>query len=149
MKSILKRRHFSRNTLIEMCLLGVIVAILIFWQFDFVNSVYFQNQLTHTGIALNSAIILLFGLGVLRIIWLLFDYAGEEAAVLKVIGNIEQGLEPLSAIAEERIIARRYRVMEQLHKSNTPINHNAMASTLLASESTRNSFPDSSTIFSS
>jgi hypothetical protein len=124
-----------------MSVLGIVVGALIIWQFDFVNSVYFQNQLTHTGIVLNSAIILLFGLGVLRIIWLLFDYAGEESAVLKVITNIEQGFEPLSAVEEEKIVSRRYLTMEHLHKSNTPINHNAMASTLLASESTRNSFP--------
>jgi len=124
-----------------MCVLGVLVAILIAWQFDFVNNVYFQNQLTPTGLVLNSAIISLFALGVLRIIWLLFCYDREESAILKVIDNIEQGFKPLSEVPEERIITRRYQTMERLHKSNTPINHSALASTLVASESTRNSLP--------
>ena len=141
MKSTLQHRRFSRNILIEMCLLGVLVGILIVWQFDFINSVYFQNQLTHTGIVLNSAIFSLFALGVLRIIWLLFGYAREESAILKVIANIEQGFKPLSEVPEERIITRRYRIMEQLHSTHTPINHGALASTLVATESTRNSFP--------
>ena len=140
MKSILQHRRFSRNILIEMSVLAVLVALLIAWQFDFVNSVYFQDQLTPTGIVLNSAIISLFALGV-RVIWLLFRYAGEESAILKVIDNIEQGFKPLSEVPEDRIVTRRYRIMEQLYKSNTPINHSALASTLVASESTRNSFP--------
>lgn len=141
MKSILQHRRFSRNILIEMSVLAVLVALLIAWQFDFVNSVYFQDQLTPTGLVLNSAIISLFALGVLRVIWLLFRYAGEESAILKVIDNIEQGFKPLSEVPEDRIVTRRYRIMEQLYKSNTPINHSALASTLVASESTRNSFP--------
>ena len=141
MKSILQRRRFSRNILIEMCILALLIAILIAWQFDFVNSVYFQNQLTHTGIVLNSAIVSLFALGVLRIIWLLISYAREESAILQVIDNIEQGFKPLSEVPTERIITRRYQTMERLHKSNTPINHSALAATLVASESTRNSFP--------
>lgn len=141
MKSILRRRHFSRNILIEMCVLAVLIALLIGWQFDFVNSVYFQNQLTQTGIVLNGAIVALFALGVARIIWLLVDYAREERAILQVIDNLEQGFKPLSDVPLERIISRRYLIMEQLHKSHTPINHGALASTLMASESTRTSFP--------
>jgi hypothetical protein len=141
LKSIVQHRRYSRHTLIEMCVLAVLVAILIVWQLDFVNSVYFQDQLTPTGIALNSAIISLFGLGVLRIIWLLFCYDREESAIIRVIDNIDQGFKPLSEVPETRLVSRRYHTMERLHQSNTPINHSALASTLVATESTRNSFP--------
>jgi hypothetical protein len=56
--------------------------------------------------------------------------------------NLELHVEyPLADVAEKSIIARRFRTMEALSSANTPINHSALASTLVASESTRNSFP--------
>ena len=58
-----------------------------------------------------------------------------------VIENLDEGVSPLLEVPEGRLISRRYRTMEALHKGNTPINHGALASTLVASESTQNSFP--------
>ncbi|MCB1859857.1 MAG: hypothetical protein KDI63_16400 [Gammaproteobacteria bacterium] len=141
MKSILRRRRYSRNILIEMALLAAIVGALIVWKFEFINSVYLQHQLTPTGIIINGTIVLLFGLGIVRMVWMLIHYDREEQAIAQVIDNIDQGLKPLSEVHSERIIAMRYHTLEALHKGNTPINHNALASTLVARESTRNSLP--------
>ena len=141
MNALQIRRNFSRNTLFRMVLLASAIAALIVWKIDSVNDIYFRNQLTPTGLIINSAIITLFFLGVLRMIFIFSLYHREERALQRFSDNLDEGIAPMTNVATKSIIARRFHVMEALHKSNTPINHNALASTLVASESTRNSFP--------
>ncbi len=124
-----------------MCALGIVILSLVVWKFDFISSVYLQHQLTPTGIVINTTILLLFGLGVARMIWMFVHYDREELAVGRVIDNIAKGFEPLDGVHPERIVATRYNTMETLHNAQTQINHNALASTLVATESTRNSLP--------
>jgi hypothetical protein len=141
LESIHFRRNFSRNILLRMIALAAIGAALLIWKFDFINNVYFRDQLTATGLIINGAILALFTLGLLRTIWILLIYGREEKALRRFIENLEENINPVLEIPDKSIIARRYRTMEALHDSNTPVNHNALASTLVASESTRNSFP--------
>jgi hypothetical protein len=124
-----------------MLLLALLAIGLVLWKMDFINSVYLRDQLTPTGLVINSAIIGLFLLGLLRMIAILIRYAREEAALSQVMQNLQQELNPVHEIAQERIISRRYRAMQALHQSHTPINHSALAATLVASESTQTSFP--------
>lgn len=124
-----------------MLILALLAAGLVLWKIDFINSVYLRNQLTPTGLVINSAIIGLFLLGLLRMIAILVRCVREESALQQVLDNLQQGLNPIHEVAEDRIISQRYRTMKALHKANTPINHNALAATLVASESTQTSFP--------
>ncbi|PLY12484.1 MAG: hypothetical protein C0631_16635 [Sedimenticola sp.] len=141
MESIQFRRNFSRNILIRMILLAVISAGILVWKLDFINTVYFRDQLTATGLIINGGILVLFTLGLLRMIAILFHYNREEKALVEFVDNIESNINPLAEISENRIIVRRYRTMQHLFKANTPVSHNSLAATLVASESTRNSFP--------
>jgi len=136
------RPHFSRNTLLLMIFAGTLLATAIYWKLDLLHTIYFKDQLTRLGWLINGAILALFGLGLLRMIGIFFNYSKEEAALSRFIRNHEQGEEDLLAgVAGESIIAHRFRTMQQLFDSATPINQAALASTLLASESTRTSFP--------
>ncbi len=141
MESIQLSHNFSRNILLRMTVIGLVVVGLLYWKFDLINNIYFRNQLTPTGMVINGAILLLFLTGLARLIQILVRYHREEKAVRMVMANLAGGADPMGDIPEDRIISRRFRTMEELHKSNTPINHNALASTLVASESTQNSFP--------
>ncbi|WP_428623182.1 hypothetical protein [Sedimenticola sp.] len=141
MESIQIRRHFSRNILFRMIVLGAISAGVLFWKLDFINDIYFRDQLTPTGLIINGTILALFTLGLLKIIGILVSYGLEERAIVQFMQNLRDKVDPLYEVAEQRIIARRYRTLETMHNANTPINHNALASTLVASESTRNSLP--------
>jgi hypothetical protein len=114
---------------------------LMVWKGDFIDDIYFRNQLTTVGLLINGSILGLFLLGVLRLIAILIRYRREENAIQRVIRNLNEGASPLREVPENRIISRRYRAMARLHQSNSPINHNALAATLVASESTRSSFP--------
>jgi len=136
------RSHFSRNTLLLMFLVALVISGIAVWKYDLIATVYFRDQLTATGWIINGAIVVLFLLGLMRMITIFLSYSREERATARFIQNQENELEdPLLQVPANSIIASRYRVMERLHASSTPINQGALAATLLASESTRTSFP--------
>jgi hypothetical protein len=140
--SIQLRRNFSRNILIRMILLSAVIAGLMVWKFDFINQVYFRDQLTSTGLIINGGIVGLFAIGILRMISIFLHYAQEENALIRFLRNLREGeQDPLKRIHKQAIIANRYRTMQGLFKANCPINHGSLASTLVANESTRNSLP--------
>ena len=142
MESIFLRRHYSRNILMRMIVLAALAAGLLVWKIDFINEVYFRDQLTTTGWVINGAIVALFILGILKVIGNLLVYSREESAVLRFAENMDKRPDdPLKGVSERTLIASRYRTMERLHRASTPINQGALASTLVAAESTRNSFP--------
>jgi hypothetical protein len=125
-----------------MILLFAVIAALMVWKYDFINQVYFRDQLTSTGLVINGAIVGLFVIGILRMITIFLHYAQEENALLRFLRNLREGeQDPLNHIHKKAIIANRYRTMQGLFKANCPINHGSLASTLVANESTRNSLP--------
>jgi biopolymer transport protein ExbB/TolQ len=125
-----------------MLLLSAVIAALMLWKYEFINEVYFRNQLTSTGLIINGAIVGLFTIGILRMITIFLHYMMEENALARFLRNLREGEhDPLKRIHKKAIIANRYRTMLGLHKANCPINHGSLASTLVANESTRNSLP--------
>ncbi len=142
MQIVTFRRHFSRNTLLLMLLVATLIAGMAAWKFDLIAKIYFRDQLTATGWIINGAIVVVFALGLLRMIFIFLSYSREEQATARFIHNQEAEIDnPLDKVSPRSIIARRYLAMERLYESSTPINQGAMAATLLASESTRTSFP--------
>lgn len=123
-------------------MLSLIIAGLIAWKFEFINDVYFRNQLTSTGYVVNGAILSLFFIGIFRMVGIFLHYMQEESALLRFMRNLREGhQDPLKQISKKSIIVGRFRTMQTLHQAHCPINHGSLASTLLASESTRNSLP--------
>jgi hypothetical protein len=125
-----------------MIILSVVIATLLVWKYDFINTVYFRDQLTSTGLIINGTIVGLFTIGILRMIAIFLHYVSEENGVIRFLRNLREGVaDPLNQIPKRAIIANRYRTMQGLYKANCPINHGSLASTLVANESTRNSLP--------
>jgi hypothetical protein len=143
LEAINLRRHYSRNTLFRMIILALVAAALIAWKFTLINDIYFKDQLTQMGLVINGAIVVLFALGLLRSIGILLSYVREEGALTRFVRNVEKrpDVDPLKGVGSSSIIARRYTTMRRLHEARTPINQNALAATLVASESTRNGLP--------
>jgi hypothetical protein len=140
--SLLIRRLYSRNILLRLVLFTAIAAGLLYWNLDFINDVYFRNQLTPTGKIVNGTIAMLFLTGMISIIASLINYMREESALIRFIGNIDNGSEtPLEAVNKKSLIACRYHLMTKMSEAKTPINQSALASTLVASESTRGTLP--------
>ena len=143
MESINLRRHYSRNTLFRMILIALIAGGLAVWKFELINTVYFKDQLTQMGLVINGTIIVLFLVGLLRTTGILFSYMREETALANFVRNLDKrrDADPVKGVNTSSLIARRYESMRRLHEARTPINQNALAATLVASESTRNGLP--------
>ena len=142
MEGIRFRRSYSQRILIEMIFFGIIAAVLMTWKADMLVEIYGRNQITGIGLAINGLIIGLFLLGVLRIVLLLISYTREESALSAMLRNLRTPeSNPLRGVPAGSLINQRYQTMLRLHEASATINHAALASTLVASESTKTSLP--------
>lgn len=124
-------------------LLGILILLaIISLNLDYLQSLYFSDQLTIVGWVINGFIVLLFIVGLARIARLLLRYTREEAALRRFVSNVEAGLsDALNGVNRNSLIYQRYESISRLHTQHAAINHAALASTLIANESTRLSFP--------
>ena len=71
----------SQKIIIQFCVVVVAGIALIVLNFDYVYPFYFENQLTNTGIYINSAIMGLLVIGLANILFHLLRYRREEVAI--------------------------------------------------------------------
>jgi len=120
----------------------LLATILLFLNADFVSGIYLNRQLTSAGLIINGGIFLLFLIGMAKLAMALTFYAGEERALREFVNKLDDDADdPISDTPPESIIARRFTAMERLYNNHNPINHNAMAASLVAAESTRGGTP--------
>ena len=132
----------SRKVLLRLAGALLILAAILALNLDFLKGLYFSDQLTVVGWIINGAIVVLFLTGLAKTAGLLLRYAREEAALRKLVTHIEDGyIDVLKGINSNSLIARRYQLLQRLNEQHAAVNHAALASTLLARESTRLSFP--------
>jgi len=136
------RARYSRSILLQLILLSIVLLLIIVINLDFVNDIYFKNQATRVGYIVNGSILVLFAFGLFRVISLLMRYSLEESALARFLRNVEdEDARPTDKISKNSLIARRYKSVVEISKHNVAVNHSALASTLVASESTRLSLP--------
>jgi hypothetical protein len=135
------RPNFSRRVLIRLLILGVIVLLILVANIGLLNQLYFENQNTPVGIIVNGSILVVFLLGLAKIIMALLYYTQEETALARFLRQFKEGEDrALKGINPKSVIARRYGIIKALSEDFASINHSALAATLLADESTRTSF---------
>jgi hypothetical protein len=123
-------------------MLSVFLGFLLLINYEFLFDFYIRNQATNTGYIVNGSILGLFLLGIFRIISMLLRYSREENALSRFIKNVEnEELLPTERINKKSLIYNRYISVLEISKHNVAVNHSALASTLVATESTRLSLP--------
>ena len=126
----------------RLMVVSVLVVILVFYNFDYIQNIYLKNQLTYTGYIVNGSIFGLFLLGMAKLILSLLFYWREERAVEKFIINVHRdNFNPAESINKKSLIYNRYITMQEIYRQHAPVNQNALAATMVASESTRLSLP--------
>lgn len=136
------KANYSRSVLFQFLMLSVLLGFLLLLNSEFLINFYIKNQATNTGYIVNGSILGLFLLGIFQIISLLLRYSREENALARFIQNVqdEESL-PTQRISKNRLIYNRYVSVLEISKHNVAVNHSALASTLVATESTRLSLP--------
>ncbi len=140
MTTQISTHNYTRTILLQMGVVFLLLAGIIIWQRQTVYNIYIANQVNSVGWAVNGSIMLLFGCGLIGLIKRFFEYRSQEQAINKFNNNIKLNAEPLSGIRQEYMVAERFLTLTSLHRRRANVNQNALAATLLASESSRNSF---------
>jgi len=132
----------SRNVLVRIALMFVLLLAVIVINRDFVEEFYLGDQLSTAGWAVNGVIIGLFMFGMAWQILILLHYRREERALRILLDNLEIDSDHgLAGVPAESFIAERYQTLESLNRRHAPFDHTALAATLVANESTRTSVP--------
>jgi len=136
------KTNYSRSVLFQFLMLSIVVGFLLLLNHEFLINFYIKNQATNTGYIVNGSILGLFLIGVFWLIVLLLRYNREESALSRFIHNVqnEESL-PTERINKKSLIYNRYLSVLEISKHNVAVNHSALASTLVATESTRLSLP--------
>lgn len=135
------RRHYSRRILVTLIIVVILAVAVVVWQRGFLVDLYLRNQITYVGWIINGGILTLFLLGIARLAHLLIRGMGEEAALSRFVMNLQRNLEPTDHVSPDSLIGSRYGALFQLSSRRAPINQNALAAALVASESGNLSFP--------
>jgi hypothetical protein len=135
------RSNFSRRMLIRLIVLGAIVVIAVLANYQFINELYLKNQQTPVGLIVNGGILLVFLLGLVKIVTTLSYYMQEEVALARFVRQFSSDPEKLmKGVSPRSVIARRHETIRKLSDGHARINHSALAATLQADEHTRISF---------
>jgi hypothetical protein len=130
--------NLSSRILIQFAVVITLVIALMAYNFDSIYPFYAENQLTNTGLIINSAIVALFLIGIISILMHLLRYRREEAYIATFMSNVEvMNPEYVEGVPVDSIIAQRQGTMRTIHSANGDINHSALASMLNADESTK------------
>jgi len=123
-----------------MLVVFLLLFAVIVWQSDVVYEIYVNNQINEVGWAVNGGILFLFIFGLFELIKRFYSYRNEELSIQRFLTNVNNGEEPLLGIRQDSMVAERFLTLKSLNRRRAHINQNALAATLLAAESSRNSF---------
>ncbi len=128
----------GRTILKRMGIIGVAAVALAVLFSDTLGMIYFSNQQTMVGYILNGFIFILFLFGMGRVFSILNGYRKEEDALSQFQRNKDLGPNHfLEGVDPTSIIAIRIELLNSMRVKRTAIQHQAIASTLMAEESTR------------
>jgi hypothetical protein len=136
------RAHFSRNVLLQMLVVAVLLVVAAALNTDFLYRFYMGKQVTPIGIIINGAIFALFLSGIGILLSTLLRYGREEKALARFIRNIQDNEADLRyKVSPQSLVAQRYDAILEINRQNAQVNHSALAAMLSAEEGTRVSLP--------
>ena len=98
--------NYSRSVLFQFLMLSVVLGFLLLLNHEFLLNFYFKNQATNTGYIVNGSILVLFIIGIFRVISLLLRYSREENALARFIQNMQDD----ASLPTERINKNRLKI---------------------------------------
>ena len=135
MKPIKARAY---NSLFLIVGLLLITSLIIFIFQDILTPFFYSKQLGMLGILLNLAIVVLFFMGLIRMMALFLSYAHEEDVLERFIARIkEKASNPLHKLDPNSLIVGRVNALQTLYDQEAEINQGSLAAITAAGESAR------------
>ena len=135
MKPVKSRAYFS---LIQIALLFVLVLVFFYLNRAAVSHFFYSEETGRLGLLLNGGIILLFLLGLARIMIVMFDYAREQEILNEFMLRLrEKVANPTYNLPPDSLIMERYSAVQILGQQNAAVDQAALAAVVSAEESSR------------
>lgn len=132
------RKNSAKSTVFQIVLFLVLIAGLILFFKEHIATYYLTSGISTTGLIINSIIVVLFLIGMVRIIMTLFRYINEHHAVIKMAGYLKDNVaNPTTHMSDDSLILQRYKAVQWVSNQGGSINQAAMASSINATENTR------------
>ena len=130
----LKITRYHLILLQMMTLLLLLTAMLLFNE-ERVAAFFKTTQAGQLGVVMNGAILLIFLLGLARMIIIFLAYSREQDVMqLFVKRAVENAIDPDTSLPSTALVVRRYRAVQTIASQKASINHGALAATLVASQ---------------
>ncbi len=131
-------RNTARSTLFQVVLFLILLAAALFWQRNNIADLYLSGEINPVGWLLNGVIILLFLMGMLRMVSLLLSYSNEHSVLERLVESVNDGVnDPTNDLSDEALAVERYQYVQEMIRQANPIDQGALASNLSTSEQSR------------
>jgi biopolymer transport protein ExbB/TolQ len=131
-------KNSARNTLFQIVFLLIAIATLLFIFKNQFVTLYTSGDISFTGFILNGLILVLFLLGMLRMVVILLRYVNEHQTLRRLIGYLqEDAADPIVRLSPNALAVQRYEYIHWINQQGSPVNQAALAATLNANESSR------------
>lgn len=128
----------SYTTVVQIFILLFLIAGVAVYKKDVVIRFFETTQTGHMGLILNGMIILLFLLGLLRIVLLFLSFAREQGVLRRFIGRIQDKVaNPTYQLGQGTLIVQRYKAVQHINQQNAVVDQSALAATLAATQISR------------
>ncbi len=135
------KKNYSRRVLIRLIVLLALALLIIAVSLKQLSAIYLENQITMTGVIINGAIVALFTLGILKMMSILIRYQREENELKLFVQQMESDNYNMESGRNNSMIHQRHSMIKKLSRDHSAIDHGALASIVVAQESTLISFP--------
>lgn len=133
LKSI-KTRYYVPILQIFLLLFFIVAALLIYQRS--VVQFFTSTQAGWLGIILNGVIVVIFLIGIGRMIGMFMAYNREQSILQKFVKRAQENTpNPAYGLPEAALIVQRYQAVQIINQQKAPVNQAALAATLVASQS--------------
>ncbi len=131
-------KNSARNTLLQIVFFLIAIASLLFFFKDTIAALYTSGDINLSAIFLNGFIVILFLLGMLRMVIILLRYVNEHQTLYRLVSYLQQNVQdPIVRLSPDALSVRRYQYIHWINQQGSAVNQAALASTLNAHESSR------------
>ncbi len=126
------------STLVQVIILLCVVIALLWFNKAFVVDFFQLTQVGHLGAFLNGLIILLFLIGLARILSMMFSYRHEQSVLNKFLARVRDKVaNPTYKLPADALIVRRYNAVQLLAQQGSETDQAALAGVSAAEQASR------------
>ena len=131
-------KNSARSTLFQIVIFLIFTAVLLFVFKGKVAALYSSGEINITGLVLNGLIVLLFLLGMFRMVVTLLRYVNEHQTLHRLVAYLQAGAaDPVARLSSDALSVQRYQAVHWINQQGSPVNQAALAATLNANENSR------------